>query len=245
MVMILRIAICDDESFAVEEAEKHILTFVQNHGYHIETYKFYDGESLLCSEIKFDMIFLDGQMGGIDGIETASLLRENDMDTPIVFITNFAYYSTPAHTVHSFDFITKPFKYEDFDRVLNDYLRTDKKTRINVLDFYTERGHLIMQDVDDIVCFSKDKSIRRKVIMTTTKKEIVINGTISDVFLTLDERQFFIPHASFIINLLHVKSLSGLYTINMTKDKEIPLSQKRKEEFKDKLHKFAMYYNKR
>lgn len=241
----LKIAICDDETSAVEDVEKHVLSFGKIHGYNIETYKFYDGESLVSSDKKFDIIFLDGQMGGIDGIETASLLRENDMDTPIVFITNFAYYSTPAHTVHSFDFIEKPFKYEDFERVLSDYMRTDKKTRINVLDFYTEQGQLIMQDVDDIVCFTKDKSIRRKVIMTTTKNEIIVNGTISEIFSTLDERQFFVPHASFIINFLHVKSLNELYTINMTKDKDIPLSQKRKEEFKDKLHKFALYYNKR
>lgn len=162
------------------------------------------------------------------------------MDITIIFITGFAYYSTPAHTVHSFDFIEKPFKYEDIERVLNDFLRTNKKEKMTILDIYDEQGQLIMQNVDDIICFKKEKNWRRKIIMCTVKKDIYINGTISEMFSKLDGRQFFIPHASFIINFRHVITLDGLYTIILTNNLEIPLSQKRKEEFKDKLHKFAI-----
>lgn len=236
----LRIAICDDEMSTVENVEKHISTFGKLHGFNVETFKFYDGESLISSDIKFDIIFLDCQMNGIDGIETASLIRENDMDITIIFITGFAYYSTPAHTVHSFDFIEKPFKYEDIERVLNDFLRTNKKEKMTILDIYDEQGQLIMQNVDDIICFKKEKNWRRKIIMCTVKKDIYINGTISEMFSKLDGRQFFIPHASFIINFRHVITLDGLYIIILTNNLEIPLSQKRKEEFKDKLHKFAI-----
>ncbi len=236
----LNIAICDDERSTVENVERCVLDFGTKHGFNIKTFKFYDGESLVSSDIKFDIIFLDGQMKGIDGIETASLIRENDMDIAIVFITSFAYYSTPAHTVHSFDFITKPFTYEDFERVLNDYLRTSKKSKMTILDIYDEQGQLIMQNVDDIICFKKERDWRRKIIMCTVKKDVCINGTISEMFSKLDGRQFFVPHVSFIINLRHVITLNGLYEILMTNDHKIPLSQKRKEEFKDKLHKFAI-----
>lgn len=238
----LKIAICDDEVSSVEDVEKYVLKFGKSHGFNIKTYKFYNGESLISSDMNFDIIFLDGQMDGIDGIETAALIRENDMDIAIVFITGFAYFSTPAHTVHSFDFIEKPFKYDDFERVLNDYMRSNKKAQMTVLDVYTEQGQLIVQNVDDIICFKKDKDLRRKVIMCTVDKEIWINGTISELFSQLDERQFFMPHAAFIINLRHVRNLDGLYTIIMAKDHKIPLSQKRKEEFKDKLHKYAINY---
>lgn len=236
----LKIAICDDEISTVENVEKCVLTFGKSHGFNIKTFKFYDGESLISSDIKFDIIFLDGQMNGIDGIETASLIRENDMDITIVFITGFAYYSTPAHTVHSFDFIEKPFKYEDIERVLNDYLRTSKKDKMTIIDIYDERGQLIMQNVDDIICFKKEEGWRRKIIMCTVKKDIHINGTISEMFSKLDGRQFFVPHVSYIINLRHVITLDGLYDIVLTNNNIIPLSQKRKEEFKDKLHKFAI-----
>lgn len=236
----IRIAICDDEISSVENVEMHIRSFGKLHDFNIETFSFFDGESLISSDIQFDLIFLDGQMSGIDGIETARLIRERDMNIPIVFITSFAYYSIPAHTVHTFDFITKPFKYEDFERVLGDYLRTDKKPRMTTLDVYDEHGRLIMQKVDDIICFKKEKNIRRKVTMCTVERNICISRTIADIFSDLDERQFFMPHVSFIINLRHVITLDGLYTIIMTKGHEIPLSQKRKEEFKDKLHKFAI-----
>ncbi len=236
----LKIAICDDDISTVESVEKYALTFGKSHGFNIKTFKFYNGESLISSDIKFDVIFLDGQMNGIDGIETASLIRENDMDITIVFITGFAYYSTPAHTVHSFDFIEKPFKYEDIERVLNDYLRTSKKDKMTVIDIYDERGQLIMQNVDDVICFKKEEGWRRKIIMCTVKNDVHINGTISEMFSKLDGRQFFVPHVSYIINLRHVITLDGLYDIVLTNNNVIPLSQKRKEEFKDKLHKFAI-----
>ena len=60
----LRIAICDDEMSTVENVEKHISTFGKLHGFNVETFKFYDGESLISSDIKFDIIFLDCQMNG-------------------------------------------------------------------------------------------------------------------------------------------------------------------------------------
>lgn len=236
----LKVAICDDEISMVENVEKCVLTFGKSHGFNIKNFKFYDGESLISSDMKFDIIFLDGQMNGIDGIETASLIRENDMDITIVFITGFAYYSTPAHTIHSFDFIVKPFKYDDIERVLNDYLRTNKKAKMTTIDIYDEQGQLIMQNVDDIICFKKEEGWRRKIIMRTVKNDVCINGTISEMFSELDGRQFFIPHVSYIINLRHVITLDGLYDIIMTNNNKIPLSQKRKEEFKDKLHKFAI-----
>lgn len=114
----VKIAICDDERQVVDDIENHVLMYEKMHDVGVQTYKFYEGEMLVSSEIKFDIIFLDGQMTGMDGIETASLIREKDMDIPIIFITSFAYYSMPAHSVHSFDFIIKPFKYEDLERVL-------------------------------------------------------------------------------------------------------------------------------
>lgn len=176
----------------------------------------------------------------MDGIETASLIREKDMNIPIIFITSFAYYSMPAHSVHSFDFIIKPFKYEDLERVIGDLLRSNKiGAAPSFLDVYADNGALIMQDKSEIIYFEKDKSIRRKILLHTTKREILINGTISEIMASLERGQFFMPHASFIINLEHVRTLENLYTIQMTGGYEIPLSQKRKEEFKDKIHAFA------
>ena len=236
----VRVAICDDERTVVDEIEAHILMYGKMHNIGVQIYKFYEGEMLVSSEIKFDIIFLDGQMIGMDGIETASMIREKNMDIPIVFITSFAYYSMPAHSVHSFDFIIKPFKYEDLERVLNDLMRSNKVIpEPTFLEVFTDSGALIMQDRSEIIYFEKDKSIRRKLVMHTTKKEILINGTISEIITSLDSGQFFMPHASFIINLEHVRTLENLYTIQMTGGYEIPLSQKRKEEFMDKLHKFA------
>ena len=237
----IKVAVCDDEEKTVENIEANLLKYAKLHNLMIETFKFYSGESLVSSEEKFDIIFLDGQMKGMDGIETASQIRESNMDIAIVFITAFPYFSRPSHTVHSFDFIDKPFKYEDFERVLNDFLRINKKETANVIDFHLEHGEVIMQNADDIIYIERDTNKRRKAIMQTVKDgKICIISNMSEILSKLDGRQFFMTHAAYIINLRHVIRLKGLYTIIMTNNIEIPLSQKRKEEFKDKLHKYAV-----
>ena len=47
------------------------------------------GKRLLDSKVKYDLVFLDIVMEGLNGIETARRLRERDMGCLIVFLTEF------------------------------------------------------------------------------------------------------------------------------------------------------------
>ena len=71
----MRAAICDDEQACLEAEEKLIKeAFMQkdiNCG--IDLYKTPD--ELLASDIKYDMIFLDVEMKGMNGIETADKIH--------------------------------------------------------------------------------------------------------------------------------------------------------------------------
>lgn len=102
----LRIAICDDEPKIVDEVERCINSYNdRNIGFQI--IKFYDGEELVNSEMKFDIVFLDIEMKRLDGIKAAQKLREINITVPIVYITNYVKYWRSAYEVHAFDFIEK------------------------------------------------------------------------------------------------------------------------------------------
>ena len=93
--MKLNIAICDDVKAIREQINE--LIEKENPGVCPEHYE--TGDSLLAAGKQFDIVFLDIQMDGTDGTETAKKLRERDKDTILIFITAIQEYVFKAFDV--------------------------------------------------------------------------------------------------------------------------------------------------
>ena len=61
-----------------------------------------------------DLIFMDIDMPGVNGMEAAELLRTYDAETPLIFVTNLAQYAVHGYSVDALDFIVKPVEYTNF-----------------------------------------------------------------------------------------------------------------------------------
>mgnify|MGYP002517449802 CR=1 FL=1 len=73
----------DDE---IELLKAHIL-FLEKKGYNVQTVtNGYDALDL-CAEVPFDLILLDENMPGINGLETLNRIKEITPNTPIVMVT--------------------------------------------------------------------------------------------------------------------------------------------------------------
>ncbi|MBQ9057553.1 MAG: response regulator transcription factor [Atopobiaceae bacterium] len=79
---------------------------------------------LVDAHEKFDLVFLDIELPGINGMEAAELIRSYDSETPIIFVTNLAQYAVKGYEVDALDFVVKPVTYFDFR------LRMDKAMRV-------------------------------------------------------------------------------------------------------------------
>lgn len=69
---------------------------------------------------QFDIILLDIELGGMNGIETARQIRESDVNCNIIFITSFEQYSKEAISVHPFAFVDKPITYTQMEKLISD-----------------------------------------------------------------------------------------------------------------------------
>lgn len=76
-----------------------------------------------------DLVLMDIDMPGVNGMEAAEIFRGCDTQTPLIFVTNLAQYAVRGYAVDALDFIVKPVSYPDFS------MRMDRALRI------MERNH--------------------------------------------------------------------------------------------------------
>ncbi|MDA8146491.1 MAG: response regulator, partial [Thermaerobacter sp.] len=63
----------------------------------------------LCSAMDYDVVFLDIQMPGMDGVELAQALRAGGKNPKVVFVTAYEEYAVNAFKVRATDYLLKPF----------------------------------------------------------------------------------------------------------------------------------------
>ncbi len=91
---------------------------------------FPSGEAFLAAEGKFDIVFLDVFMGGIDGLETARRYRAKGGKGQVVFVTVEADFAVEGYEVEAAAFLVKPAEKDRLHRVLD---RLTRKLKPDVL----------------------------------------------------------------------------------------------------------------
>ena len=114
----MKIAICDDEKIFLQDLEQKIYGIIS--GLDCEVRPFSSAEALLSSQEAFDLIFLDIEMGGLDGMSAARKLRETDISTPIVFLTSHTEMAIDGYEVNAFRFLKKPVEDAKLKQTLQD-----------------------------------------------------------------------------------------------------------------------------
>ena len=114
-IAVIRIAICDD-LYNERNMIQSLLTSIQNEEQKLEfnITQYEEGEALLMDMeenlSEFDLVILDIYMDGINGMETARKIRENDINIPIVFLTASPDFALESYDVNAFGYLLKPVK---------------------------------------------------------------------------------------------------------------------------------------
>ena len=85
----MKIGICDDELYMREQEEKICHTFFGKHSLELEIFFFESGEELLAWREEIDLLILDIEMSGIDGISLKNQLQQKEISPFIIFVTNY------------------------------------------------------------------------------------------------------------------------------------------------------------
>ncbi len=224
----IKIAICDDEVTTLHQIKKYLKGYPKV-DFVID--EFVTGEALLSCKKQYEIILLDIDMKGINGIETARQIRLSDKKVKIIYVTNYSDYTSFAFEVHAFAYLLKPVKVEELYKQLDEAFEYIQIPSVDLLEFQTTEGILRM-DATDILCFEYQG---RRVFLKTMRGAYILRRKITEVAKELSEKGFIMPHKSFVVNLYHVKNIKG-YDIYLTDHSLIPLSQKKSMEFRKALN---------
>ncbi|MDY4002784.1 MAG: LytTR family DNA-binding domain-containing protein, partial [Streptococcus orisratti] len=121
-----RVAICDDDSLQVSNLEYQISRYFDEVNIQHDIDGYYKGDRLVKSmrdqTDNYQLIFLDIEMEGINGIETAKLLRAIDRNFILIYVTSYEQYALESFEVSPFRYLIKPVSIEKLRAVLKDVL---------------------------------------------------------------------------------------------------------------------------
>ena len=87
----MRIAICDDEKQICEFLKEKIRRYYFSNDINFSIQTFENGEKLLESDLNLiDVLFLDVEMPGRNGMKVAKAIREKNKEMIIVFLTAYS-----------------------------------------------------------------------------------------------------------------------------------------------------------
>ena len=99
----MRILICDDDTLIIEQLQKYIESYFEsNHLKCPELVSFTSGESLLADKNEKDIVFLDIEMPGMNGIYVGNELKKANKNVLIFVVTSYSEYLDEAMRFHVF-----------------------------------------------------------------------------------------------------------------------------------------------
>lgn len=200
----LTIAVVDDEEKMIRTLVGYLHQYEEENGESFWIREYQNGFDLLKEKNRPDILLLDIEMPGIDGLKLAQSVRKQDADCVIAFITNMAQYAINGYEVQARDFFVKPVNYKTFalkfKRLVDAAMQNEKKSIMVNIDYEKKRVN-----VSDIYYIEVKQ---HRLYFHTTKGVLESWGSLSKIAEDLQESGFEFCNAYLLVNLKYVSNVS-------------------------------------
>lgn len=221
--MDVKIAICDDEQQQVFYLKSLVLKWAHENAKEISITTFYNAEAFWFAwseEKSFDILLLDIQMDGQNGIELARDLRNQDENISIIFITGLPEYIGDGYEVSALHYLIKPVQenklFETLNKACNKINKEPKSILVSIGD---ESVRILQNNIIFVEAFA------HTILIQTTNEGYEVKKSIGDIEKELDSDAFVRCHRSYIVGLKYIKRISKT-DFSLDNGKTIPLSRR-------------------
>lgn len=229
----MRIAIVEDDEAAEKQLEEALHRYETEHALAFAIAWYPSGVAFLEQWNRdADIVFMDIEMPGLNGIDTARKMRETAAETILIFVTNLAQYAIAGYEVNALDYVLKPLNYFSFKLKIAKALEMAQRSSGSMLQVNTDHGteYIRAADVWYIEVQGHD------LLYHTPHGTLKTSGALKKLETQLLEEGFFRCNYCYLVNLRHVGYLHGSSV--MVGEDELQISRNRKKEFLLRLNQF-------
>jgi two-component system, LytTR family, response regulator len=203
----------------------------------------------LFKKTKAEVVFLDIEINGVNGLECARTIADLEPKTKIIFATAHSEYMSDAFEVYAFDYLVKPFHVERVNQTLDRMKELSEPVKNEEFDKIVkfERGldKLLVKgkesmsfiDIKDIILVQRENS---STVIYTKQDSFITSASLTDIETKLDTEQFMRSHKSYLINISQIKKIEpyGRWTYIVTfkdLDKDALMTMDKFEEIKKRF----------
>ncbi|GCF93884.1 DNA-binding response regulator [Enterococcus florum] len=235
----IKVAICEDEAHFRKLIKEMLIKMSILLDFEIQTRSFTMAEELLSSmengEATYDLLILDIELDGCDGMTAARDLRENyDYDGQLVFLTSHAELMQDSFEVGTNQYLVKPVEYPEFERKLSPILKNVLNNNRRLTVELVAGGFQILPLKDIITIQSKTLGRKGGVVIQTESEQVEAFGKMTNLYEKLEKYHFFRVHKQTIVNLEKIKTFDG-EEITTTNRQTIKVSRNMKRQLKEKI----------
>ena len=223
---IFKVALCDDEEYVFDIVNEKLQNYARLKGIEAKVTYYKTAETLLENADSMDMLLLDIDMPGMDGIEAGRLLNKKPHDYKVVMLTGRTDRFREAFVIEAFRFVTKPIVQEELFQAFDDvreWLSWLKKVVV------WQKGIEYSVFQKDIVYIEGNRSTTR---IFTEKNDFRSERTLAEWDIMLDSRYFFRCHKSFIVNMSKICKINK-NVLEMVTGENLMISRRLNAEFRN------------
>ena len=197
----MRVLICDDNSIFLDEIQSLLTEYFASRSLLLpEIVRYTDPNMLLADTEAIDLLFLDMEMPGHDGIFVGNKLQQTHPYTIMIAVTSHPDYLDNAMHFGCFAYLTKPIDRNRFYRNVGDALK--KYQEQSALIHVQTKTEIAAVQARDIILIEGEK---RTSIVHTVYGDYHSLQTFSFWSRMLTQPYFYVTHRSVLINMAHVK----------------------------------------
>ena len=228
-----RIAIIEDENSVADTLKEYINRFFLDAKRDYIANRFDNAIKFLDQyKCEYDLVLMDINLPGLDGMSAIQKLREKDKEVKVIFVTSLAQYAIKGYEVNAFDFVIKPVNYYNFALKLNRVIE-----------------HFVEDDGHDIILKNKLGLVKlnintikyievsdHKLIFHTTNGNYEEYATLNKYLDLLKDESFSLCNRCYLVNLQYVKKITK--DTVYVRDEQIQMSRRKYKDFMEDLNKY-------
>lgn len=223
----MQIAVCDDDKAILTTTKRTIEQYSERRDYTVVDFEMPEELLAYAKTNRFDMVFMDIELGEISGIEVVKKLLKIQPDCQVIYYTNYLHYATEVYETEHCYYLLKG---ELQKRLPDIILKVEEKLARRKEKLIIKEGDFAkVIEAERIVFIER---INRNSLIHTAEETIETRETLDEIYIRLNPVYFVRCHKSYIVNLTCITQYSRM-ELKLRTGQTLPISRQNIEKVRN------------